>query len=111
MDLQFPTFPDAAKLILRLPVGIVFVFHGAQKLFGAFGGHGIQGFAKFLGSMGIPYPELNAWLAGGSEFFLWISPDLWRVRPLGYDSAHGGHGCGHRQNSRAKRFEYGRQRL
>ncbi|MFQ5443255.1 MAG: DoxX family protein [Nitrospinales bacterium] len=69
MDLQIPTFPSAAKLILRLPVGISFVYHGAQKLFGAFGGSGIQGFAEFLGSLGIPYPVLSAWMSGGSEFF------------------------------------------
>jgi putative oxidoreductase len=39
--------------ILRLAMGSVFIAHGAQKLFGAFGGPGLKGFSGFLGSMGI----------------------------------------------------------
>jgi putative oxidoreductase len=39
--------------ILRLAVGAVFIAHGAQKLFGAFGGPGLKGFSGMLGGMGI----------------------------------------------------------
>ncbi len=56
-------------LFLRLALGIMFTAHGSQKLFGAFGGHGIQEFAGSLQQMGIPYPQISAYLAGGSEFF------------------------------------------
>ena len=56
-------------LFLRLAIGIMFAFHGAQKLFGAFGGHGIQGFTQGLAGMGIPFPQVSAYLAGGAEFF------------------------------------------
>lgn len=56
-------------IFLRLALGIMFTFHGSQKLFGAFGGHGIQGFTEGLAKMGIPFPQVSAYLAGGSEFF------------------------------------------
>jgi len=55
--------------ILRLFIGVMFMSHGSQKLFGAFGGGGIQEFAKALESMQVPYPLLSAYLAGCSEFF------------------------------------------
>ena len=38
--------------ILRLALGAVFIAHGSQKLFGAFGGPGLKGFSGFLGSLG-----------------------------------------------------------
>lgn len=61
---------DAALLLLRGMAGIVFVFHGAQKLFGAFGGYGLDGTAWFFGEkLGLPFPYLSAILAGGTEFF------------------------------------------
>jgi putative oxidoreductase len=67
------TFSNLSKLLLRLAAGTSFVFHGSQKLFGAFGGLGIKGFTKFIGSLGIPYAEINAWLAAGTEFFCGIA--------------------------------------
>ncbi len=66
-------FPDLSKLLLRLSAGSSFIFHGSQKLFGAFGGPGIGGFTKFIASLGIPYPEINAWLAASAEFFCGIA--------------------------------------
>lgn len=60
---------DAGLLGIRLMLGVVFMYHGAQKLFGAFGGSGIEGFAGFLESLGMPLPTLNAYMAGGTEFF------------------------------------------
>lgn len=60
---------DAGLLGMRLMLGVVFMYHGSQKLFGAFGGPGVEGFAGFLASMGMPLPTLNAYMAGGAEFF------------------------------------------
>jgi putative oxidoreductase len=60
---------DWALLGLRSVLAAVFVYHGAQKLFGAFGGPGLEGAAGFMGSLGIPFPLVSAALAGATEFF------------------------------------------
>lgn len=59
---------DIGLLLIRTMPGIVFLFHGSQKLFGVFDGPGIAGFAQALEKMGIPYPLVNAWLAALAEF-------------------------------------------
>jgi putative oxidoreductase len=60
---------ELALLGLRIVVGLTFAAHGAQKLFGAFGGPGIKGTAGFLEQLGLRPGKLNAWLSGGAEFF------------------------------------------
>jgi putative oxidoreductase len=55
-------------LLLRLFVGLLFAGHGAQKLFGWFGGGGPQGTAAFFASIGYRAPAAMAVLAGISEF-------------------------------------------
>ncbi len=54
-------------LLLRLVVGLAFAGHGAQKLFGWFGGGGPQGAAGFFASLGYRMPAAMAILAGLSE--------------------------------------------
>lgn len=56
-------------LILRLAVGAVFFAHGAQKLFGWFGGPGIAGTAGFFGQIGLAPAALWAWVVALTEFF------------------------------------------
>ena len=58
-----------APLALRIPIGIIFVAHGAQKLFGAFGGYGLEGTGQFMASLGLAPGYLMALLAGSAEFF------------------------------------------
>jgi len=58
-----------AALALRVPVGIIFIAHGAQKLFGWFGGHGLDGTGQWMASIGLAPGYLMALLAGGAEFF------------------------------------------
>jgi len=53
-------------LILRLVLGVIFIAHGGQKVFGWFGGHGIEGFASHVTSMGLP--TFMAYVAGYTEF-------------------------------------------
>jgi putative oxidoreductase len=45
---------DLALLLIRLVLGLVFFVHGAQKVFGWFGGPGLRGFAGYLTSQGMP---------------------------------------------------------
>lgn len=56
-------------LALRVLVGVIFVAHGAQKLFGWFGGYGLEGTGQFFGSIGLSPGTLLALLAGTAEFF------------------------------------------
>ncbi len=56
-------------LALRIPVGIIFAAHGAQKLFGWFGGYGLEGTGQWMDSIGLSPGYLMALLAGGTEFF------------------------------------------
>ena len=69
MNKLFGTQNSLGLFVLRLFVGLMFAAHGAQKLFGVFGGSGAQEFASHLAQMGLPSPLLQAYLAGGSEFF------------------------------------------
>ena len=85
-------------LIVRLVVGGLLAGHGAQKLFGAFGGNGLQGTAQWMESMELKPGDAWARVAGGSELrhrrtpqhpggagddhphgwtYLLASPDIW----------------------------------
>ncbi|MFG0330114.1 MAG: DoxX family protein [Phycisphaerales bacterium] len=58
---------QAGLLVARVLPGVVFVFHGSQKLFGAFDGPGLAGFAGYLDALGVPAPALNAAVAASVE--------------------------------------------
>jgi putative oxidoreductase len=45
---------DVSLLVVRLIVGVIFAAHGAQKLFGAFGGPGLAEVVKMMGPLGYP---------------------------------------------------------
>jgi putative oxidoreductase len=53
--------------VLRLLVGLTMASHGAQKLFGWFGGYGIKGTAGFLEQLGFVPGRRNAVMAGLAE--------------------------------------------
>jgi putative oxidoreductase len=52
---------------LRLVVGLTLAAHGSQKLFGWYGGHGIDGTASNYERIGLRPGRVNAWLAGLAE--------------------------------------------
>jgi putative oxidoreductase len=52
---------------LRLVVGLLFAGHGAQKLFGTFGGHGLEGTGGFFESLGLRPGRAMAFGAGAAE--------------------------------------------
>jgi len=54
-------------LVIRLVFGLTFAAHGAQKLFGWFGGYGIEGTGGFFESVGIKPGKPMAVLAGLGE--------------------------------------------
>jgi putative oxidoreductase len=60
---------DLALLVLRVVVGVLFVGHGAQKLFGMFGGHGLEGTGGFFEHLGLKPGKVHAFNAGAAEFF------------------------------------------
>ena len=56
-------------LPVRVGAGVIFTAHGSQKLFGWFGGYGLEGTAGWMESIGLAPGILMAAAAGGAEFF------------------------------------------
>lgn len=69
-------------LFIRLFIGLSFSGHGAQKLFGFSGGHGLKGTGAFFDSIGIKPGVTMALLAGLAEFFGGILFALGLFTPL-----------------------------
>jgi putative oxidoreductase len=59
---------DLGRTTLRLTIGSLFVGHGTQKLFGWFGGHGLEGTAGFFeNALNLKPGKRHAAAAGASE--------------------------------------------
>jgi len=77
---------DLGLFIIRLVIGLTFAAHGTQKLFGWFGGYGIEGTGGWFESIGMKPGKALALLAGITELvggllfasglFLWIAAIL-----------------------------------
>jgi putative oxidoreductase len=60
---------ELGLLIIRLVVGGLLAAHGAQKLFGWFGGHGLQGTGGFFEQLNMRPGRHMAMAAGSAELF------------------------------------------
>ena len=70
-------------LALRVVLGLLMAAHGAQKLFGWFGGYGLKGTAGFLETLGFHPGRLFAIAAAGSEFGGGVLEALGLFGPVG----------------------------
>jgi putative oxidoreductase len=71
-------------LIARLLLGIIFFYHGSQKLFGWFGGYGLKGTGGFFESaLGLKPGVLFAFVSGAAEFVGSILVLLGWLNPIG----------------------------
>jgi len=52
-------------VLIRVALGVIFILHGAQKVFGWFDGPGLAGFVKWIGAYGVSEPI--AYLAAFAE--------------------------------------------
>ncbi len=57
-----------AHVLIRVSLGLILIPHGMQKLFGSFGGPGMNGFIGLLQKVGYPMAPLWAWLIALLEF-------------------------------------------
>ena len=74
---------DAGLLVVRVVLGSILAAHGAQKLFGWFGGHGMAGTSGWLDSIGFKPARLHATVVGLAEFGGGVSLVLGLITPLG----------------------------
>jgi len=68
LDAIDPQLLDLGLFLIRVVVGLTFAAHGAQKLFGWFGGYGIAGTGGFLESLGFRPGKMFATASGLAEF-------------------------------------------
>ncbi|EDL66120.1 DoxX family protein [Bacillus sp. SG-1] len=73
---------DLGLLIIRVIIGISFFAHGAQKLFGWFGGYGLKGTGGWMESLGLKPGVTMALFAGLAEFIGGILFVLGLLTPL-----------------------------
>jgi putative oxidoreductase len=74
---------ESAPAIVRAVQGSLMAGHGAQKLFGSFGGPGLEGTSGFMEMLGMRPGRPWAYLAGLSEFGGGVLTALGLLNPLG----------------------------
>jgi len=82
-DLSSSPLLDLGFLFARVTIGLLMAAHGAQKLFGWFGGHGLQGTGAFFGQLGFQPGRLFATLAALGEFGSGLLIALGLFGPIG----------------------------
>ena len=74
---------ETAPMMVRVVQGSLMAGHGAQKLFGLFGGPGLEGTSGFMEMLGMRPGRPWAYLAGLSEFGGGVLTTLGLLNPLG----------------------------
>lgn len=74
---------DTGLLLIRLVVGLLFIGHGTQKLFGWWRGEGVAGTGAYFESLGYENGPRMAVLAGAAETFGGVSLVLGFLTPVG----------------------------
>src|SRR4051794_7422174 len=60
---------DGLIAMLRILIGLLFIGHGAQKLFGWFGGPGFSGATQMMGHLNMYPTQFWAFMSSAGEFF------------------------------------------
>ncbi|MFG2123548.1 DoxX family protein [Streptomyces sp. NPDC048710] len=76
------TAADWGLLLVRLTFGLLMAAHGAQKLFGIFGGNGLTATGRAFASIGYRPGKLFAVMGGTSEFLGGLGLALGLLTPL-----------------------------
>lgn len=76
-----------ALALVRITLGSIFFLHGAQKVFGWFGGSGLKGFVAWSSTIGIPswlaYVAAFAELFGGILLFTGVAAEIGALLSIG----------------------------
>jgi putative oxidoreductase len=58
-------YQDISLLLIRIILGLSLTLHGAQKVFGLFGGDGLNGWINYITSLNIPFTNIKfkSWMA------------------------------------------------
>src|SRR5262245_58119773 len=78
---------DIGLLVLRVVLGLTLAAHGAQKLFGWFGGYGLKGVGQWMESIGMVPGRFYAALAGLGEAVGGVLLALGLLTPVGAAAA------------------------
>ncbi|MGW3513795.1 DoxX family protein [Streptomyces sp. NPDC000994] len=78
----FASAADCGLLLIRLTYGLLMAGHGAQKLFGLFGGSGLTATGKGFAALGYHPGKFFALIGGGSEFLGGLGLAVGLLTPL-----------------------------
>lgn len=81
-ELTWNAGADFGLLLLRFAIGGVFFAHGAQKVFGLWGGTGIGAFTRSLDGFGYANTGILAWAAAAGELAAGAAVVLGLLTPL-----------------------------
>jgi putative oxidoreductase len=70
-------------LVLRVVVGLAMAAHGSQKVFGWFGGYGLEGTGGFFDALGFKPGKAFAFMAGATEILSGMLITLGLLGPVG----------------------------